>query len=396
MDRYRYLIVGGGMTADAAVEGIRSLDPDGAIGLIGGERHPPYDRPPLSKGLWHDTPEAKIWRGTAERGADLRLGRRVVSLDLQARRAVDDTGGVVEFDRLLLATGGAPRRLPFGGDDIVYFRTLDDFHRLRAASAEGRRFAVVGGGFIGFEIAAALATTGAKVTMLFPEREVGARLFPAALARAVTGTYRERGVEVLSRHEVVAVERRGDSLTVRARPLSGADPRTVEVDTVVAGIGIHPETALAEAAGLEVGDGIHVDGRLRTSAPGVWAAGDVASTLNPVTGERWRVEHEDNALSTGRAAGRGMAGDDAPYDHIPFFYSDLFEAGFEAVGELDASAETVADWQEPEQKGVVYYLRGDRVRGVLLWNVWERVDAARALLREDRPTRARDLVGRLS
>ena len=395
MEHYRYLIVGGGMAADAAVEGIRSLDGDGTIGLIGAEPHPPYDRPPLSKGLWHDTSEAKIWRGTADRGVDLRLGRRVVSLELGDRRAVDDGGTTVAFDTLLLATGGAPRRLPFGGDDVIYFRTLDDFHRLRAASGEGRRFAVVGGGFIGFEIAAALAATGGRVTMVFPERAVGGRLFPAALARAVTEDYLERGVEVLARHEAVGIERRGGVSAVEVRSLSGSATRTLEVDTVVAGIGIRPETTLAEEAGLEVGNGIVVDDHLRTGVPGVWAAGDAASTINPVTGERWRVEHEDNALSTGRASGRAMAGDDSPYDHVPFFYSDLFESGFEAVGELDASAETVSDWQEPQHKGVVYYLRGERVRGVLLWNVWEQVDAARALLREEGPHRARDLVGRI-
>jgi NADPH-dependent 2,4-dienoyl-CoA reductase/sulfur reductase-like enzyme len=167
------------------------------------------------------------------------------------------------------------------------------------------------------------------------------------------------------------------------------------VDGVVAGIGIEQNVALARAAGLEVGDGVVVDTLLRTSHPDIYAAGDVASFSNPALGTRMRVEHEDNANTMGRHAGRNMAGEQAPYDHLPFFYSDLFDLGYEAVGELDARLEIVADWKEPFREGVQYYLRDGRVRGVLLWNVWEQVDAARRLIAAPGPFRAEDLVGRL-
>lgn len=163
----------------------------------------------------------------------------------------------------------------------------------------------------------------------------------------------------------------------------------------MAGIGTVPNTDLASAAGLSVENGIEVDERLRTSHPDVFAAGDVASFVAPALGKRIRVEHEDNAVTMGRAAGRSMAGDPSPYTHLPFFYSDLFEMGYEAVGELDPRGELVADWKEPLRKGVVYYLSAGRVRGVLLWNTWDQVDAARALIAQPGPFRAADLVGRL-
>jgi NADPH-dependent 2,4-dienoyl-CoA reductase/sulfur reductase-like enzyme len=167
------------------------------------------------------------------------------------------------------------------------------------------------------------------------------------------------------------------------------------VDAVVAGLGIVPDTDLARTAGLTVDDGILVDARLRTSHPDVFAAGDVARFAAPALGGTLRVEHEDNAVSMGRAAGRSMAGDATPYAHLPSFYSDLFDLGYEAVGETDPRGETVADWKEPFREGVVYYLRDGRVRGVLLWNTWGQVDAARALIAAPGPFAAADLRGRL-
>ena len=179
------------------------------------------------------------------------------------------------------------------------------------------------------------------------------------------------------------------------RPASNAIRSAKVVDGVVAGIGIEPDVRLAEGAGLEVGDGIVVDEFLRTSSPDVYAAGDVANFYNPDLDERLRVEHEDNANTMGLLAGRNMAGAAEPYHHLPFFYSDLFELGYEAVGEVDARLETVADWKDLGREGVVYYLREGQVRGVLLWNVWEQVDAARRLIAEPGPFEADDLKGRL-
>src|SRR5687768_10356970 len=165
MPHYRYLIIGGGMAADAAVRGIRELDRDGVIGLVGAEPEPPYSRPPLSKALWKGEPLESVWRNTAEAGVELHLGRTANELDLAARRVRDTAGGEYGFDKLLLATGGTPRRLGFGGDDVIYFRTLEDYRRLRALARPDKSFAVIGGGFIGSEIAAALAMQGCKVTM---------------------------------------------------------------------------------------------------------------------------------------------------------------------------------------------------------------------------------------
>ncbi|MEO8196737.1 MAG: FAD/NAD(P)-binding oxidoreductase [Thermoanaerobaculia bacterium] len=390
MTTYPYLIVGGGMTADAAVRGIRELDATRTIGLISAEPDAPYARPPLTKGLWKGEPLAGIWRETEDVGVELHLGRRATAIDLAARRVLDDQGTAYDFEKLLLATGGSPRRLPFGGNDIVYFRTLEDYRRLRALSDRGARFAVVGGGFIGSEIAAALASQGRSVTMLFPDEGIGSRLFPADLASFLVDYFREKGVEMLPGRKVSNLIAKGPGFEVQAD-----DGTLREVDAVVAGLGILPETALATAAGLAVDNGILVDEHLRTSHPAVFAAGDVARFLAPALGTRIRVEHEDNALSMGRAAGRAMAGDDSPYTHLPFFYSDLFDLGYEAVGELDPRREIVADWKEPFREGVVYYLTAGRVRGVLLWNTWGKVDEARALIAEPGPFRPVDLTGRI-
>ena len=390
MQHYPYLIIGGGMTADAAVRGIRELDAKGAIGLIGAEKDPPYARPPLSKALWKGESLETVWRNTSEAGVDLHLGHRVTTIDAERKTVVDDSGAGYTFDKLLLANGGTPRHLPFGGVDVIYYRTLNDYRRLRALAASGKTFAVIGGGFIGSEIAAALVMNGCKVTMLFPEDGIGARLFPADLARFLVDYYREKGVDV----------KPGDSVTGLTSRSSGVSIDTKKgvhftADAVVAGIGIMPNVDLAEAAGLRIDDGVVVDDHLQTSSRDVYAAGDVANFMAPALGKRERVEHEDNAVTMGKAAGRSMAGDTSPYSHLPFFYSDLFELGYEAVGDMDPRGEVFADWKEPFREGVIYYLSGGRVRGVLLWNTWGQVDAARSLIAEPGPFRAADLKGRL-
>ena len=395
MPKYTYLIIGGGMTADAGIGGIREVDPNGAIGLIGAEPHLPYDRPLLSKGLWKGKPLGSIWRKTDRQGVTLHLGRTVRSLDVQNKRVTDDRGTDYTYDKLLLATGGAPRRLPFGDGKIIYFRTLDDYERLRALTDQFQRFAIVGGGFIGSEIAAALTISGNKVVMAFPGVGIGSRIFPADLARFLNDFYRQKGVEVLAGQLVTGWEIRQGKPVLKIRGDHTQDEQEIVADAVVAGIGIQPNVELAQRAGLEVDNGIRVDSGLRTSHPDIFASGDVANFYNPALDQRLRVEHEDNANTMGRLAGQAMAGRTISYDHLPFFYSDLFELGFEAVGEVDARLEMVADWKEPYREGVVYYLRDGRVRGVLLWNVWEQVDAARKLIAEIGPFRVEDLRGRL-
>ncbi|HUK12794.1 MAG TPA: FAD/NAD(P)-binding oxidoreductase [Thermoanaerobaculaceae bacterium] len=396
MPHTRYLIIGGGMTADAAVHGIRTRDKEGEIALISAEADPPYNRPPLSKGLWKGKPLDGIWRRSDDQRVTMHLGRTVRGLDLARREATDDLGAAHRFDRLLLATGGTPRRLPFGGDGVIYFRTLADYRRLRALAAPGKRFAVIGGGFIGSEIAAALAGAGAAVTMVFPDEAIGARLFPRDLALFVSEYYRGKGVDVRAGEKVTGIVAEGGRFAVETRgDDDGGAPRRLAVDGVVAGLGIKPSTELAEGAGLAVDDGVVVDEQLRASHPDVWAAGDVAAFASPALGRRIRVEHEDNALAQGSVAGENMAGAGLLYHHLPFFYSDLFELGYEAVGEVDSRLETVADWHVPMRKGVVYYLREGRVRGVLLWDVWGKVDAARELIAAAGRVSAGELAGRI-
>lgn len=395
MYRYRYLIIGGGMTADAAVRGIRQRDRDGTVGIISHEAHAPYRRPPLSKGLWLGKPIESIWLGTEDLGITLHLGRAATVLDPTARTVTDDREELYGFDTLLLATGGEPRRLPDADDGIIYFRSYTDYLRLSQLAEKHERFAVIGGGFIGSEIAAALNSIGKDVVMAFPEDGICSRLFPVGLSRFVTDYFAQRGVAILSGCTLSHSSRVGELASLRFQPSGAAAERVIEADAVVAGLGILPAVGLAEKAGLRTDNGILVDERLRTSAPGIFAAGDVANFYNPLLGERLRVEHEDNALTMGRMAGANMAGAEERYDHLPFFYSDLFDLGYEAVGRLDAAYETVEDWIQPYRKGVVYYLSDGRVRGVLLWNVWERLAAARALIGEPGPFAAGDLKGRL-
>jgi NADPH-dependent 2,4-dienoyl-CoA reductase/sulfur reductase-like enzyme len=255
--------------------------------------------------------------------------------------------------------------------------------------------AVIGGGFIGSEIAAALAMNGKEVVLILPEAGIGSRLFPPDLARSLNDLYRAQGVEVLAGESAAGLEIRGEQVALNLKSVATSHEREILVDGVVAGIGIQPNVDLARAAGLDIGDGVAVDQFLRTSHPDVYAAGDVANVCVPALGEWRRVEHEDNAKTMGRHAGRAMAGDPAPYTHLPFFYSDLFDLGYEAVGDVDARLEMVADWTEPYREGVVYYLQDDRVRGVLLWNVWEQVEAARQLIAAPGPFAPADLKGRL-
>jgi len=386
MHTTKYLIIGAGMTGDMAAKGIRERDADGSITMIGADPHPPYKRPLLTKGLWQGAPEEKVWREPAE-GVELVTGRRVVSLDLGARTATNDAGEEYAWEKLLLATGSKPRQIP-GADGVVWYRTLDDYRRVREVAREGAHIAVIGGGFIGSELAAGLVGNRCRVTMLFPDPGIGYRLFPAGLSASVTDYYREKGIEVLSGETVEAAS--GD----RVETGSG---RTVEADAVVAGLGVTPDTELAEAAGLEVDDGIVVDEYGRASGrDDVFAAGDVARFPVLALGTTMRIEHEDHANTHGRLVGANMAGADTPYDHLPFFYSDLFDLGYEAVGDVDARLETVEHWEEPNRKGTIAYVDDDRrPRGILLWNVWDKVDAARALIREARPSTAEERASAL-
>lgn len=391
MENFKYLIIGGGMTAVAAMRGIREMDQQGSIGLVGLEPDLPYKRPPLSKGLWKGRQLDSIWCKIEDLHAELHLGRKIVSLDTATFTVRDDQGNLYKGDKILLATGGTPRRLPFGGDQIIYYRTLADYKRLAELSRRNLTFAVVGGGFIGSEIAAALAMNGRQVTMLFPEDGIGSLVYPHDLSIFLNDYFANKGVTVWPGELLSGTEKVDGKVALKTK--SG---RELLVDAVVAGIGIQPNVELAKSSGLQVGNGILVDRTLATNVPNIFAAGDAAEFFIPALNKRMRVEHEDNANSMGRQAGRNMAGASELYDHLSYFYSDLFELGYEAVGELDPRQETFVDWKEPFHKGVIYYLTGGRVRGVLLWNVWDTVPAARDLIAETGPFKATDLKNRLA
>ncbi len=387
-----YLIIGAGMAADAAAKAIRETDATADIGMVGDDPSPPYQRPPLSKALWKDDKTVDdIDLATVETGARLHAGRHILSLDRAAHVATDDQGDTYRYRRLLLATGAAPRMLPFdGGKRLIHYRTKADYEALRSYATPGAYIAVIGGGFIGCELAASLCSVGCKVSLLFPGETIGAGRYPEGLARYLDEYYRERGVDLRPGTRVV-----GGEATPGGVKLELSNGEIMLVEAAVAGVGVTPSVTLAEQAGLEVDDGIVVDAQLRSSDPDIWAAGDVANFHSETLDRRMRVEHEDAAISMGRHAGRAMAGVAEEYTTQPFFYSDLFDLGYEAVGLLDTRLEVVEDWREPNREGVVYYLENGRVRGVLLWNVWDQVDAARELIAQPGPFDAASLRGRL-
>jgi len=392
---FDYVIVGGGRAGISAVEGIRELDSSCSILLVGAESHLPYDRPPLSKQLWSGKNEVTdIFvhdRAYFERaGVELASDERVSEIDPGEKTILTDQGRSERYGKLLLATGGTPRRLQIPGAElknVFYYRTLDDYVEL-SRDPEGKSILVVGGGFIGAEIAAALSMHGAHVTMVFPGRLMLQRIFPEALARSIQEQYEQRGIRILSEDVPISFAPRGGWLAVETR-----EGEHLACDSIVVGAGIAPEVGLASSAGLAVENGIEVNELLESSVPGIFAAGDNANFPYAALGKRMRVEHWDNAIAQGKAAGRNMAGAGEPYDYMPYFFSDLFDFGYEAVGDVSSSLETYADWQQENETGVVYYLEDGRVRGVMLCNVWEKLDEARALIRSGVHVSERDLHG---
>ncbi len=391
MKHHKYLVIGGGMTADSAIRGIRKIDSSGSIALISEERDPPYDRPPLSKSLWKGKALETIWRSPSGLNFDLLLGRRAMRLDAAEKTVTDDAGIEYRYEKLLLATGGTARRLPDADESVIYFRTAADYRKLRALCEHGSDFVVVGGGFIGSEVAAALAMNGKHVTMIFPSNGIGSRVYPPSLLAFLNSYYREKGVTLLASETVKSVRKTGGKVVV----ITGKGME-ITADGVIAGLGIEPDTTLAGQAGLKVDNGIVVDELLRTTNPDIFAAGDVANFYSAALDRRMRVEHEDNANVMGDLAGRNMAGQSDIYSHQPYFYSDLFDLGYEAVGELDSGLDIVEDWKEPFRKGVIYYLRDSRVRGVLLWNTWGQVAAATQLIAEKSVQSRATLLGHIN
>jgi 3-phenylpropionate/trans-cinnamate dioxygenase ferredoxin reductase subunit len=395
---YKYVIVGGGLAGASAVQGIREVDAEGSILMLSAETHLPYDRPPLSKKLWLGQQQVEdIFlhdRAFYEAHAvSLMLDAPAARLSPDARELTTAGGKTVRYQRLLLATGCKPRRLDIPGGDlpgVCYFRTLDDYLRLRGAAGEGKSAVIIGGGFIGSELAAVLCTNKLQVTMVFPAPLICDRVFPESLARAVQQHFRDKGVRVLSPDRPVSFERSGEQFLTRTE---GGE--MLRSDLLIVGVGVVPDVDLARDAGIEVGNGIVVNDYLQTSRREILAAGDNAFFPYLALGQSMRIEHWDHALNHGLCAGRNMAGAAQAYTHQPYFFSDLFELGYEATGEVDARLETVADWQQENETGVIYYLRKGKVRGVMLCNVWGRVDDARQLIRDGAALTPGQLRGRI-
>ncbi|HXU93289.1 MAG TPA: FAD-dependent oxidoreductase [Gallionella sp.] len=384
--RYDYVIVGGGLAGASAVAGIRERDASGSILLIGEEVHLPYDRPPLSKKLWFGTKQVediflhdRAYYDT--HGVTLALGSAASRLDAAAKTITTAGGATYGYGKLLLATGCKPRRLDIPGGDldgICYFRSLDDYLHTKGKAAEGKSAVVVGGGFIGSELAAALNINKVHVTMIFPGELLCDRVLPDYLGRAVQRHYQEKGVRILASDKPVSFGNNGNQFVTRTW-----QGETITSDIVIVGVGVVPELELAKSGGLKVGNGIVVNEYLETSNPDIYAAGDNAFFPYGVLGQDMRIEHWDHALIQGQWAGRNMAGAHEPYTHMPYFFSDLFEFGYEATGEVDSRLETFADWEKENEIGVIYYLRDGKVRGVMMCNVWDKVEAARELIRRD-------------
>lgn len=394
---FTYVIVGGGLAGASAVEGIRERDGKGAILLIGDEKPLPYNRPPLSKQLWFGKTRVEdiFLHDQAyyeQQGVTLLSGVRAVGLDPDAKTLALDNGDSVRFGKLLLATGVSPRKLTIpGGDleDVCYYRTLDDYQRIQPKVAQAESALVIGGGFIGSELAAAL-NANLHVTLLFPGPYLCNRVFPKQLGMAVQRKFQERGVRILDSEMPTSIARSNGgfgTLTTGGKQILS--------DLVIVGIGTEPNIRLAQGAGLEIGDGIVVDEYLRTSHPDIYAAGDNALFPYAVLGQSMRVEHWDNALNQGKWAGRNMAGAGEAFDYQPFFFSDLFEFGYEATGEVSSKLDTFADWKKENETGVVYYLADGKVRGVMMCNVWDKVDAARELIGKGETVTRESLLGRI-
>lgn len=395
MQRYDYVIVGAGMVAANAVQGIREKDTEGTIGILGAEPNGPVTRPALSKKLWTD-PEFgydKIWmQPEQDAGTTLHTDTRVATIDRQQKTVTTDDGDTYGYGQLLLATGGAPVTLDLPESERVrYFRTVEDYDHLRRLAGKGLHAAVVGGSYIGTELAAALVQNDCRVTLIHPEEVLGGKMFPSSVANRFHQTYVDRGVMLLGGRKVNGGREADGKVTLELD-----DGASLEADFVVFGLGVEPSIALAEQAGLDTDGGILVDNRLTTTDAAIFAAGDVATYPDRILG-RWHAEHVDNANQMGATVGRIMAGSDETYDHTPYFYSNVFDIAWKAVGKLDSSLEVVEDADPESGQGIYYYLEDDKVAGVLLLDLdADRLDEARAVLAESSPQSAETLVGRIT
>jgi 3-phenylpropionate/trans-cinnamate dioxygenase ferredoxin reductase subunit len=367
-----FVIVGAGMAGGKAVETLRDEGFDGRVVLVGAEPERPYERPPLSKDYLRGEQErAKVYLQEAgwyaEHDVELRTGVTVERLDLAQRSVVLTGGESIAYDALLLATGAEPRRPPIPGadlDGVHVLRTLADSDGLRAVLDRGGRLAVVGGGWIGCEVAASARQRGLDVTVIEPAELPLLRVLGPELGAFYRDVHAEHGVRLALGTGVEAIEGSG-----RAERVRTSDGATIDCDAVVLGVGVTPRTALAEGV-LDVDNGILVDASLRASVDGVYAAGDVANHDHPLLG-RVRVEHWANALEQGPTAARAMLGQDVVYDRVPYFFSDQYDVGMEYAGLSEPGDEVVFRGDPATREFVAFWLRDGRVTAGMNVNVWD-------------------------
>jgi 3-phenylpropionate/trans-cinnamate dioxygenase ferredoxin reductase subunit len=377
------VIVGAALAGAKAAETLREQGFEGRVVLIGSEPDRPYERPPLSKDYLRGEAEreaAYVHPADfyAEHGIELRLETTVAAVDLAAREVALASGERVSFTKLLLATGAEPRRLPVPGadlDGVHYLRDFRDSDALRGAIGGGRAV-VIGAGWIGAEVAASARQKGMDVTLVERLAAPLERVLGREVGEIYAAIHRDHGVELLADTGVEAIEGTGRAERVR---LEGG--RTIDCELVVVGIGVTPRTALAEAAGLEVGDGILTDAHLRTSEPTVFAAGDVANAWHPLFERRLRVEHWHNALEQGPAAARSMLGAGEPYDRVPYFFSDQYDVGMEYAGHATDWDEVVFRGDVDAREFIAFWLKDGRVAAGMNVNVWDVTDDIQALIR---------------
>ena len=379
-----YVVVGGGLAAAKAVETLRDEGFGGSVTLIGTEQVRPYERPPLSKGLLlgTDAPDSVFVHSPEwypEHEVTLRSGTTVTAVDRAAKVVRTDAGDEIAYEKLLLATGSTPRPLPVpGGDRALLLRTLSDSHRISEAVTGSSRVVVIGAGWIGLEVAAAARSRGATVDVVGATKLPLANVLGDEIAQVFADLHRANGVTLHLNTHAEAV----DGKEVRL-----GNGETLAADVVIAGIGVTPNVGLAADAGLAVDNGVLVDGRLVTSDPDIFAAGDVANVDHPLLGARVRVEHWANAQGGGPIAARAMLDRDVTFDLLPYFFTDQYDLGMEYAGWIPpgAPADVVVRGDPAAREFVAFWLVGGRVAAGMNVNVWDVTDDIQALIRTRAP-----------